>query len=508
MKGNQSENINNPVGAYVTTFSVNAPPSPPTAVFSMVPFLSVAETNPVESLLDIFWETSLSGNLAELNALVDSQYGGLTSSNFVAAEFFENATNPTIVGTPFKFKDGAGTEINASLVTINSISIIDADGNAFDPNNLPFTITPNGQNFEIKTNTTFFYNTDVDTSDSGVYIITANTSYTSGAGTFPDTITLPNISLKNSAPVIGSFAQPTGITTEVNENIIALAAVNGSANTSVNTQELVWKIDEVREAGTVIANDKFSIGSNTGILASVVELINNITYNVVVKVTDLNGSGLSDTATVTFQVGQPRVNKALCEGWQAGLTTRCESALRVQFFNDAIEVNEQAESVTNDGFTVTYPGVGQSDIYNVLDRNPTSVIPPGITPVDNTTGALLQGSLFIKPTLTNVGGSAGQEDDIIGFTIQYKPVGSGSWSQAVDSSGFTVYNETLQVGVNDTVFTEKIFNTPGEYKVLSTRISGGQCNLSPINLSTSFTVEFGDENVANGTFPNCNDAPL
>ena len=71
-----------------------------------------------------------------------------------------------------------------------------------------------------------------------------------------------------------------------------------------------------------------------------------------------------------------------------------------------------------------------------------------------------------------------------------------------------MYNETLQVGVNDTVFTEKIFNTPGEYKVLSTRISGGQCNLSPINLSTSFTVEFGDENVANGTFPNCNDAPL
>ena len=52
--------------------------------------------------------------------------------------------------------------------------------------------------------------------------------------------------------------------------------------------------------------------------------------------------------------------------------------------------------ISNDGFTVTYPGVDQSDIYNVLDRNPTSVIPPGITPVDNTTGALLQGSLFIK----------------------------------------------------------------------------------------------------------------
>ena len=404
MKGNQSENINNPVGAYVTTFSVNAPPSPPTRpVFSMVPFLSVAETNPVESLLDIFWETSLSGNLAELNALVDSQYGGLTSSNFVAAEFFENVTNPTIVGTPFKFKDGAGTEINASLVTINSISIIDADGNAFDPNNLPFTITPNGQNFEIKTNTTFFYNTDVDTSGSGVYTITVNTSYTSGAGDFDDPITLPNISLKNSAPVIGSFTQPTGVTTQANQVIIdTLTAVNGSANTSVNTEELIWEIVEVREAGIIIPNDTFSIVSTTGVLTSAQELNDNKLINVIVKVTDLNGSGLSDTATVTFQVGQPRVNKALCEGRQ-GTTpiTACQDNLQVQFLNDSILINSRSVTVTDgSGSTETYPATSEIDgnIYNVLAKNPTSVIPGTLPPqtVDNTTGALEQGTLYHK----------------------------------------------------------------------------------------------------------------
>ena len=498
IKGNQSENINNPIGAYVTTFSVNDTPPLPTAVLSMVPFLSVAETEPVESLLDIFWETSLSGNLAELNALVDSQYGGLTSSNFAAADFFENATNPTIVGAPFKFKDGAGTEINASLVTINSISIIDADGNAFDPNNLPFTITPNGQNFEIKTNTTFFYNADVDTSGSGVYIITANTSYTSGAGPFSDTIELPNISLKNSAPIIGSFTQPTGITTQVNQPIITLTAVNGSADTSVNTEELTWSLDPDRT--------DFIINENTGVLTSAEELIDDTNYSVIVKVADLNGSGLSDTATVTFQVGNPRVNKALCEGWQSsGLNTRCGDALRVQFFNDDLEVNENSEPVTNDGFTVTYPGVAQSDIYNVLARNPNSVIPPGITPVDNTTGALLQGSLLIRPTLINSGTDTNLEDDVIGFTIQYKPVNSGSWSQAVDSSGFTVYNETLQAGAGDTVFAEKTFNTPGEYKVLTTRISGGQCSLPTPNLSTTFIVEFEDANYKGNP---CTDAPL
>ena len=503
MKGNQSENINNPIGAYVTLDSVNTPPSPPTAVYSMLPFLSVAETEPVESLLDIFFETSLSGNLAELNALVDSEYGGLTSSNFIAADFFENAASSTIVGLPFQFLDGAGTPINASLINIDSISIIDRNNTSIPPNT--FTITQNGTSFEIKTNTTFFYDTIVDEGFTGVYTITANTTYTSGAGTFPDTITLPNISLKNSAPVISAFTQPTNVTTLANQVIInTLTAVNGSADTTKNTQELVWSLDPSRT--------DFEINPNTGVLTSKVELINNTLYNVVVKVTDLNandlGQELSDTATVTFQVGNPRVNKALCEGRQGTLpVTQCGDNLQVQFLKSSTLENTSSQTVTGPLKTVTYPSTTNNDgnIYNVLAKNPTTTIPPSITPVPNTTGALEQGALFIKPTLTNSGTDTSLEDDFIDFTIQYKPIGSGSWSQAVDSSGDFVYNETLQAGAGDTVFIEKVFNTPGEYRVLTTRISGGQCNLSPPNLSTSFTVDFGD---ANYRGLSCTDAPL
>ena len=512
MKGNQSENINNPIGAYVTTFSVNAPPSPPTAVYSMVPFLSVAETEPVESLLDIFFETSLSGNLVELNALVDSEYGGLTSSNFIAADFFENATNPTIVGLPFQFLDGAGTPINASLITIDSISIIDGEGNSFDPLNLPFTITQNGTSFEIKTNTTFFYNTTIDSGSTGVYTITANTTYTSGAGTFPDTIILPNISLKNSAPVIGAFIQPTNVTTLANQVIInTLTAVNGSANTSVNTQELVWSLDPSRT--------DFSIDENTGVLTSSEELIDDTLYNVVVKVTDLNANGslneLSDTATVTFQVGNPRVNRALCEGsGGAGFTpvTTCGENLQVQFLNDSTLINSSPQTVVGPSKTETYPATSASagNIYNVLAKNTGA---SSIPPVTHTTGALLQGAVAITCTLTNVGGSTGQEDDIIGFTIQYKPIGSGSWSQATELIGEEqefVYNEELQVGVDAAVSTTKIFNVAGEYRVLTTAINGGQCSLGfPSDQSTKFTVDFEDANYPRSNPSNdCADGPL
>ena len=275
----------------------------------------------------------------------------------------------------------------------------------------------------------------------------------------------------------------------------------------------------MREAGIIISNNTFSIVPTTGALTSAQELINNTLYNVVVKVTDLNGNGspneLSDTATVTFQVGDPRVNKALCEGRQGALPeTRCGDNLQVQFLDSSGKAGAQSTTVTggNPSRTVTYPSTTPTDspetIYNVLEKNPDTST--GIPPVteNHTTGALRQGALFIKSTLANSGTDTSLEDDFIDFTIQYKPIGSGSWSQANELIGVNqvpVYNERLQAGAGDTVFIEKVFNIPGEYRVLTTRISGGQCNLSPPNLATIFTVDFGDANYREDP---CTDAPL
>ena len=70
VKGNQADQIKNPIGAYVTATAVADPPSATQTVFSMAPFLSVAETQPVFSLLDIYWETSLSGKISVVNGLL------------------------------------------------------------------------------------------------------------------------------------------------------------------------------------------------------------------------------------------------------------------------------------------------------------------------------------------------------------------------------------------------------------------------------------------------------
>jgi hypothetical protein len=486
IRGGQSENINNPIGAYVTADSINAannnPVGIPTTVLSMVPFLSIAETKPVESLLDIFWETSLSGNLVELNALVDSQYGGLIGSNFISADFYESITDTGVVGTAFNFTDGAGNPVAATSVAITSISIIDGDNTIIDSDTFLVSINGTNNGFEIKPGTgkTFFYDSTVNLGSTGVYTITVGTDYTN-VDVYSDTITLPNISLKNVAPTIDAFTQPTGITTASGQTIIDLSAVNGSANTLVNTQELVWSLSP--------AQTDFAINFSTGVLTSINNLITNTTYNVGVIVTDLNGNGLSSSiSTITFTVGAQRVNRALCQGRQGTQpSTECGDALQVQFLDSSTVSSVSSQTVTGGGSTVTYPTILDTDTYNVENKASGNEF---FTP---TTGALKQGTLYITPTLTNVGGSAAAEDDIIGFTIQRKPIGSGSWAQAVDSNGDFVYNETLQVGVNDSVSIKKVFDIPGEYRVISTFITGGRCNLSPQDLTTTFNVEFGDD---------------
>ena len=147
--------------------------------------------------------------------------------------------------------------------------------------------------------------------------------------------------------------------------------------------------------------------------------------------------------------------------------------------------------------SVTYPANNAANSYNVFDKN-QSTGGEFVPTVNHTTGALEQGTLYITPTLTNVGGS-GSDDDTVTFTIQFKGA-TGGWVQAVDTSSATINNVTLQVGNDATVSSKKVFTAAGEYRILTTVISGGMCSLG--ETGTSLRVNFGDEN-----FSNCAGAP-
>ena len=361
---------------------------------------------------------------------------------------------------------------------------------------------------EIKaTAADFFYSDAIAaTPATGVFIITADVKFND----VDTVITLAPLTLTNVAPTIDAIANPfTPTPTPATGNITTLTGKNGSADTSVNTTQLNWSIVSISPIEDPV---KIQINATTGVLSNDAVLSDATFYSIEVKATDVSGNGLdSPTSFVNFQIGAAtsnRVNAALCQGWQGGSLTVCGESLGVLFGENNRPLAIPTSSVTvfnsgSSGTSRTYSANTTANSYNVLARNPsTPPLDPGESTVTHTTGALTQGKLFITPTLTNSGGT-GNDDDLITFTIQVN-TGSG-FVQAVTSSeatpaSETITNITLQVGANSTVDSKKIFDTPGEYRVLTTNITGGMCSLN--QNGTSFKVNFGDEN-----FSSCAGAP-
>ena len=148
-------------------------------VITMQPFLSVAETKPVYSLLEIFWETSLQGKINTLNSLIDSQYAGITTISSSAATFLESAATATQIGNSLTFATGGGTTVtNASHLTVTLLSAFrQSDVNQSTDVKADFDLAlKSGQAqavYDLDTATTFFYsNTSQANPSTDIYNIT------------------------------------------------------------------------------------------------------------------------------------------------------------------------------------------------------------------------------------------------------------------------------------------------------------------------------------------------
>ena len=64
---------------------------------NMQPFLAIYETEPTESLLDIFWETTSVGMLSDLNADIETGYDGPSSISFDFSDLKESINPGTAI---------------------------------------------------------------------------------------------------------------------------------------------------------------------------------------------------------------------------------------------------------------------------------------------------------------------------------------------------------------------------------------------------------------------------
>jgi hypothetical protein len=312
----------------------------------MTPFLSVSETEPVESQLEIFYESSTSGNFVTLNTQVVNDYPGVSGTTTTTASFAENTASGSNVITAFSFTDASGNQL-----TLNDVPTITQviDGNNIDVTGI-FKIEQNGGtplDFDLKTETTFVFAAD---SLSNTFQVSFETSYTSLGVTYVDTLTNQiTVNLTNTAPLIAGFTPAHGPdagvqkacgfpggssgydSTTVNPLGSFTGGVNGSASPAPdNTQQLCYTLSSFSAPVGSTAN--FSIDSITGEINKISGSFVNGTYTFNALLTDASTTCTSSAGSLTFpcsyslQFGTPPVPRALCFGatsTMATLNTEC-----------------------------------------------------------------------------------------------------------------------------------------------------------------------------------------
>ena len=103
-------------------------------VGNMKPFLAVYETEPTESLLEIYWETTTAGLIVDLNTAIASGSGGASSFENVNWEFKEDFL-PSVSGAPVYVTDEfypLNEEGDPYLIDIEGelVSVIDGNGDS------------------------------------------------------------------------------------------------------------------------------------------------------------------------------------------------------------------------------------------------------------------------------------------------------------------------------------------------------------------------------------------
>ena len=479
IKFDGSDNILNPIGAQVTNIAIG---SATQGIQCMSPVLSVVETKPRYSLLDIYWETSLTGKIQDLNRAINNTFNGvsgLTRTSFTFPESIGiNNTDDFVPDTGFQAIDGSGAPIGSGSVpaiTIESIST--QSGQVIDVANWPFQILTTGFLYKLKTKDIKFVFTAGSLNNfTDNYIVQLKCVYGQDAsGPVETNFININANLSNVIPLIDNCNAPAGITV-ASTTIKSFSGENGSSDASNDEVGLVWSLGNVIIFNTsTLAPNIFTINSSTGVL-SAVNQADQTSYTVPVTVTDASGDGLtSDICNLLVSVGAQRVPRAICNGRQGNAVSQSCGKNSEWLFAQTASTGLQAGGLSYPTGAVYPP----NSLYNVRASYSSGSC---------ATGALSQGIMTLKPSLYG-GTSAG--DAIVTFWIQYRSSNSQAWviATAVAGSGLETVCDGLQINAagNSTTIKTYKFSALGEYRVVTNYITGDNCAGNP-----NFYVDFTD----------------
>lgn len=263
--------------------------------------LGVYETNPVESLLDIYWETSSTGLVSELNETASLTYDGPSALK---------------IGTPYTQSESDAI----GHVVINNVSVVDSNGNDIDDIVFSLSSVKDGNgatitgwvlnstagtpaSFNIETNKYFYYgsNSAVDISARNyTFIIDCNDVLNN------NTVQLQLTGvLSNAPPIITNTIVGDSINIPVGDiDIYSFQGVNGmnAGSTLINqTQGLNWSIVKVELDGVDNNTTRGFIVSPSGSITNNTNTVTDLPYRVYIKLQDDGGLFVEYNFDVIFQ---------------------------------------------------------------------------------------------------------------------------------------------------------------------------------------------------------------
>jgi len=228
-----------------------------------IQYLSVYETEPVISNLDIFWETTTTGLIQDLNDFILNETSGGSGVGPLNASVFDEGltVGADVFNSDFKVNDQFGIALDPADFTTIDVQLISAvDGN--NPGNdvsdyfqLDGVSQATGWNVITTPNfyTAVFYGNDAQ---ARIFVLTFEvTTLSNAVGAEPTTVQQQvTIPLQNVSPTI--TPGDTTITTNrgVTGSIQNITAVNGANNNNLSADDLTIEIYDIVQDGTSLAN--------------------------------------------------------------------------------------------------------------------------------------------------------------------------------------------------------------------------------------------------------------
>ena len=297
--------------------------------------LNVYETAPTVSNLDIFWESSTSGLISDLNTSLEQNFSSLPVKLIDFVWSLSESDTPASEISRFNLASANGLVLNSTLSTAELVEVRDGNGGIVTNK---FTLNKDGATNEFyittSTGTYFTYTQFSPIKDNYTFTIRASTNSTSTPIVYSLISTGYGNYLANVVPgtgtITGSNPLPEIRPPSTWSTFAVLDGNNGSADSSYLKTGLVWEVTKIEffwvGNGSVWteyqtpATDMFRVIKGSGqSVAETLQYNNQLicldvnatnttalyTYQnrtstsvrVTLKLTDASGTGLSDTIT-------------------------------------------------------------------------------------------------------------------------------------------------------------------------------------------------------------------